>query len=299
MGDSKLPVFFAIALADGICAVLWFMSISLDDPPFETESELTGAFLGLLALVGTGLSFAVAANESLAVWGLVALMKAFYLFGTLSLCMYMMTVKSHKLHKNYGYFLVGMPALLSAVVSLVYAFTSLSRELGSSPARRVPPQTQMRQMHQMHQMHMQTHPMHAGQAQPFTAPYAQPHYGCPPPHPPMTSTSAKVSRYLMVPKMHPASVSGATVSDKGLCRRGQVFVAKSLWHGIFMMNGPALRSEQYFGRTHWRWIPWVSDVGLHLISTGAYDQSVVDRALSQQLHEKQRQRLQSLRQRHK
>ncbi|CAJ1372771.1 unnamed protein product [Effrenium voratum] len=135
MGDSKLPVFFAIALADGICAVLWFMSISLDDPPFETESELTGAFLGLLALVGTGLSFAVAANESLAVWGLVALMKAFYLFGTLSLCMYMMTVKSHKLHKNYGYFLVGMPALLSAVVSLVYAFTSLSRELGSSPAR--------------------------------------------------------------------------------------------------------------------------------------------------------------------
>ncbi|CAJ1350069.1 unnamed protein product, partial [Effrenium voratum] len=185
MGDSKLPVFFAIALADGICAVLWFMSISLDDPPFETESELTGAFLGLLALVGTGLSFAVAANESLAVWGLVALMKAFYLFGTLSLCMYMMTVKSHKLHKNYGYFLVGMPALLSAVVSLVYAFTSLSRELGSSPARRVPPQTQMRQMHQMHQMHMQTHPMHAGQAQPFTAPYAQPHYGCPPPHPPM------------------------------------------------------------------------------------------------------------------
>ena len=94
MGDSKLPVFFAIALADdawrisfpspdtdlglrplarshwassqpsglfeGICAVLWFMSISLDDPPFETESELTGAFLGLLALVGTGRSSPVA-----------------------------------------------------------------------------------------------------------------------------------------------------------------------------------------------------------------------------------------------
>eukprot|EP00930_Biecheleria_cincta_P076036 TRINITY_DN63239_c0_g1_i1.p1 TRINITY_DN63239_c0_g1~~TRINITY_DN63239_c0_g1_i1.p1 ORF type:complete len:223 (-),score=32.77 TRINITY_DN63239_c0_g1_i1:71-739(-) len=153
---------------DFLACALWFLSIHLDDPPFEKESEEYGMILTMLALVTAGLGIVVASTAgplSSNLFFPLLLAKVSFLLGT---CMWTFRIFSKKkLEDNIGYLLLFFIVTASSFFHLILG----SRVLGGRPPDEA---RSVRVQQELMQMQMQQNQMYAAGAQ---YPQASQHQG--------------------------------------------------------------------------------------------------------------------------
>eukprot|EP00928_Gymnodinium_smaydae_P006490 TRINITY_DN12303_c0_g2_i1.p1 TRINITY_DN12303_c0_g2~~TRINITY_DN12303_c0_g2_i1.p1 ORF type:complete len:247 (-),score=42.66 TRINITY_DN12303_c0_g2_i1:119-859(-) len=114
-------------LANAFFALLWFVSVSLDKEPFESESEIIGFMLGMGAFLCAVMLAALAftdGGQPLSL-GVLAVLKTFYTMGMWALLFHKFVHKDKKLSKNWGYAFIGFTSTMTSFGVMMYVAVAL------------------------------------------------------------------------------------------------------------------------------------------------------------------------------